>query len=82
MDKLKEKERDKVLIVEELNVVQIFVVYGCIKYVDFFYNWLNDYIFFFDKMLDDRGNIVVYLLYVFIRIRFIVCLVNIDEEMF
>uniref|UniRef100_H2QRZ0 Arginine--tRNA ligase, cytoplasmic n=1 Tax=Pan troglodytes TaxID=9598 RepID=H2QRZ0_PANTR len=81
MDKLKEKERDKVLTAEELNAAQTSVAYGCIKYADLSHNRLNDYIFSFDKMLDDRGNTAAYLLYAFTRIRSIARLANIDEEM-
>lgn len=81
MDKLKEKERDKVLTPEELNAAQTSVAYGCIKYADLSHNRMNDYIFSFDKMLDDRGNTAAYLLYAFTRIRSIARLANIDEEM-
>nr|BAE87594.1 unnamed protein product [Macaca fascicularis] len=81
MDKLKEKERDKVLTAEELNAAQTSIAYGCIKYADLSHNRLNDYIFSFDKMLDDRGNTAAYLLYAFTRIRSIARLANIDEEM-
>uniref|UniRef100_A0A8C5ZCG6 Arginine--tRNA ligase, cytoplasmic n=1 Tax=Marmota marmota marmota TaxID=9994 RepID=A0A8C5ZCG6_MARMA len=81
MDKLKEKERDKVLTAEELKAAQTSVTYGCIKYADLSHNRLNDYIFSFDKMLDDRGNTAAYLLYAFTRIRSIARLANIDEEM-
>ncbi|KAB0364298.1 hypothetical protein FD754_008454 [Muntiacus muntjak] len=81
MDKLKEKERDKVLTTEELKAAQTSVAYGCIKYADLSHNRLNDYIFSFDKMLDDRGNTAAYLLYAFTRIRSIARLANIDEEM-
>ncbi|KAF5913214.1 hypothetical protein HPG69_016829 [Diceros bicornis minor] len=96
MDKLKEKERDKVikgficilctmhcvvLTAEELKAAQTSVAYGCIKYADLSHNRLNDYIFSFDKMLDDRGNTAAYLLYAFTRIRSIARLANIDEEM-
>ncbi|XP_055963941.1 arginine--tRNA ligase, cytoplasmic [Sorex fumeus] len=81
MDKLKEKERDKVLTAEELRAAQTSVAYGCIKYADLSHNRLNDYIFSFDKMLDDRGNTAAYLLYAFTRIRSIARLASIDEEM-
>ena len=56
MDKLKDKERDKVLTPEELKAAQMSVAFGCIKYADLSHNRLNDYVFSFDKMLDDRGN--------------------------
>ena len=59
----------KVLTEEELKAAQRSVAYGCIKYADLSHNRLNDYIFAFDKMLDDRGNTAAYLLYAFTRIR-------------
>lgn len=69
MDKLVEKERDKVLTKEELLAAQRNVAYGCIKYADLSKNYKNDYTFSFDKMLEDRGNTAVYLLYALTRIR-------------
>ncbi|XP_062358077.1 arginine--tRNA ligase, cytoplasmic isoform X2 [Cinclus cinclus] len=81
MDKLKDKERDKVLTPEELKAAQTSVAFGCIKYADLSHNRLNDYVFSFDKMLDDRGNTAAYLLYAFTRIRAIARLANIDEQM-
>lgn len=68
-DKLIEKERDKVLTKEELLAAQTNVAFGCIKYADLSKNYKNDYTFSFDKMLEDRGNTAVYLLYAFTRIR-------------
>ncbi|XP_055905133.1 probable arginine--tRNA ligase, cytoplasmic [Eupeodes corollae] len=68
LDKLKEKERDKVLTPEELKAAQESVAYGCIKYADLCHNRTNAYVFSFDKMLEDRGNTAVYLLYAFTRI--------------
>ncbi|KAM9450505.1 arginine--tRNA ligase, cytoplasmic [Clarias gariepinus] len=79
MDKLKEKERDKVLTPEELIKAQRAVAFGCIKYADLSHNRINDYVFSFDKMLDDRGNTAAYLLYAFTRIRSIARLANIEE---
>ncbi|XP_032518648.2 arginine--tRNA ligase, cytoplasmic [Danaus plexippus] len=69
LDKLVEKGRDKVLTPEELKQAQEAVAYGCIKYADLSHNRINDYIFSFDKMLDDKGNTAVYLLYALTRIR-------------
>ncbi|XP_030649394.1 arginine--tRNA ligase, cytoplasmic [Chanos chanos] len=80
MDKLKEKERDKVLTPEELTKAQRAVAFGCIKYADLSHNRINDYVFSFDKMLDDRGNTAAYLLYAFTRIRSIARLANLDES--
>lgn len=69
LDKLIEKGRDKVLTPEELKLAQEAVAYGCIKYADLSHNRINDYVFSFDKMLDDKGNTAVYLLYALTRIR-------------
>lgn len=59
----------QVLTAEELIKAQCAVAFGCIKYADLSHNRINDYIFSFDKMLDDRGNTAAYLLYAFTRIR-------------
>merc|ERR1712141_158316 len=56
MEKLLEKGRDKELTQEELAAAQTSVAYGCIKYADLSHNRVMDYVFSFDKMLDDRGN--------------------------
>merc|ERR1719383_573429 len=80
MDKLKDKERDKVLTPEELLKAQRSVAFGCIKYADLSHNRINDYVFSFDKMLDDRGNTAAYLLYALTRIRSISRLANISDE--
>ncbi|KAM3965658.1 arginine--tRNA ligase-like protein [Aphomia sociella] len=69
LDKLIEKGRDKVLTPEELKQAQEAIAYGCIKYADLSHNRVNDYVFSFDKMLDDKGNTAVYLLYALTRIR-------------
>lgn len=50
MDKLKEKERDKVMTPEELKRAQESVAYGCIKYADLSHNRTNEYIFSFDRV--------------------------------
>lgn len=59
----------QVLSPEELIRAQKSVAFGCIKYADLSHNRINDYVFSFDKMLDDRGNTAAYLLYAFTRIR-------------
>lgn len=69
MDKLMEKERDKVLTQQEMIDAQRNVAFGCIKYADLSKNSKNEYVFSFDKMLEDKGNTAVYLLYAFTRIR-------------
>lgn len=78
--KLKEKERDKVLTVDELKVAREAVAYGCIKYADLSHNRNNEYVFSFDKMLDDKGNTAVYLLYSLTRIRSIARTANVTAE--
>uniref|UniRef100_A0A8B9CPX3 Arginine--tRNA ligase, cytoplasmic n=1 Tax=Anser brachyrhynchus TaxID=132585 RepID=A0A8B9CPX3_9AVES len=78
---LGEDNMHAVLTAEELRAAQTSVAFGCIKYADLSHNRLNDYVFSFDKMLDDRGNTAAYLLYAFTRIRAIARLANIDEEM-
>lgn len=50
MDKLKEKERDKVLTPAELKDAQESVAYGCIKYADLSHNRQNEYVFSFDRV--------------------------------
>lgn len=57
---------------EEQQKVNEAVAYGCIKYADLSHSRTNDYIFSFDKMLDEKGNTAVYLLYAFTRICSIV----------
>ncbi|XP_058053953.1 probable arginine--tRNA ligase, cytoplasmic [Anopheles bellator] len=69
MNKLLEKERNLVLTPEELRDAQESVAYGCIKYADLSHNRNNEYVFSFDKMLEDKGNTAVYLLYAYTRIR-------------
>lgn len=50
MDKLREKERDKVLTPAELTAAQESVAYGCIKYSDLSHNRNNEYVFSFDRV--------------------------------
>lgn len=80
LDKLKEKERDKVLTETELKQAQEAVAYGCIKYADLSHNRNHEYVFSFDKMLDDKGNTAVYLLYAYTRIRSIARNANFTPE--
>ena len=67
--KLVDKERDKVLTLDELEAAARAIAYGCIKYADLSHHRMSDYVFSFDKMLEDRGNTAVYLLYALTRIR-------------
>lgn len=69
LDKLLEKKRDHELTPEQLKAAQKAIAYGCIKYADLSHNRTNEYIFSFDKMLDDKGNTAVYMLYAYTRIR-------------
>ncbi|CAK9832851.1 Arginine--tRNA ligase, cytoplasmic [Anthophora retusa] len=80
LQKLKEKERDKVLTEEELKIAQESIAYGCIKYADLSHNRNHEYVFSFDKMLEDKGNTAVYLLYALTRIRSIARAANISQE--
>ncbi|CAH8831596.1 unnamed protein product [Trichobilharzia szidati] len=61
--RLIEKERNKKLTEAELERAQKAVAYGCIKYADLSH---------FDRMLDDKGNTAVYLLYAYTRIKSII----------
>lgn len=50
MDKLVERGRDQALTAEELKAAQESVAYGCIKYADLSKNYINDYMFSFDRV--------------------------------
>lgn len=80
LQKLQEKERDKVLTEEELKIAQESVAYSCIKYADLVHNRNHEYVFSFDKMLEDKGNTAVYLLYALTRIRSIARTANITQD--
>jgi len=80
MAKLKEKNRDQILTADELVKAQKSVAYGCIKYADLSHNRTSDYIFSFDRMLDDRGNTAAYLLYAYTRIRSIARTAGVDYD--
>ncbi|KAG7263462.1 hypothetical protein CRUP_038587 [Coryphaenoides rupestris] len=77
--KFKTRSGDTVLSPEELTQAQRSVAFGCIKYADLSHNRINDYVFSFDKMLDDRGNTAAYLLYALTRIRAISRLASLDS---
>ncbi|XP_014216820.1 arginine--tRNA ligase, cytoplasmic isoform X2 [Copidosoma floridanum] len=79
-EKLKEKEREKVLTEEEFNRAKESVAYGCIKYADLCHDRNKEYIFSFDRMLSDKGNTAVYLLYALTRIRSIARMANVSRE--
>ncbi|XP_070161394.1 arginine--tRNA ligase, cytoplasmic [Polyergus mexicanus] len=80
LQKLKEKERDKVLSEEELKTAQESVTYGCIKYADLSHNRNHEYVFSFNKMLEDKGNTAVYLLYALTRIRSIARTAKVTQD--
>lgn len=80
LQKLQEKGRDKELTEEELKAAQESIAYSSIKYADLCHNRNHDYVFSFDKMLDDKGNSAVYLLYALTRIRSIARNANISPE--
>ncbi|VDM57277.1 unnamed protein product [Angiostrongylus costaricensis] len=67
--KLDEKGRAEVMDEKELAAARDAVAYGCIKYSDLSHTRTQDYVFSFDRMLDDKGNTAVYLLYAYARIR-------------
>lgn len=77
--KLKEKGRDKELTKEEFERAKKAVAIGCIKYSDLATDRIKDYEFSFDRMLDDRGNTAVYLLYCLARTRSIIRKANLDK---
>ncbi|CAF1162561.1 unnamed protein product [Rotaria sp. Silwood1] len=79
-ENLKEKDRHHVLTSEELGKAQKSIAYGCIKYTDLSHHQNSDYVFSFDRMLDDRGNTVAYLLYTYTRIRSIVRIADVDHN--
>lgn len=62
MDKLKEKERDKVLTPTELKQSQESIAYGCIKYADLSHNRNNEYIFSFDRVSRHKHDKIMKLL--------------------
>ncbi|RZC36184.1 arginine--tRNA ligase, cytoplasmic [Asbolus verrucosus] len=80
LEKLKEKNRDQVLTPEELKQAQESVTYGCIRYADLSHNRNHEYVFSFDKMLEDKGNTAVYLLYAYTRIKSIARNANFDSK--
>ncbi|XP_033742647.1 arginine--tRNA ligase, cytoplasmic-like [Pecten maximus] len=78
--KLMEKGRDKELTKEEMKKAMEAVAYGCIKYNDLSHNRNHEYVFSFDRMLDDRGNTAAYLLYAYTRIRSIARTAQVSPE--
>merc|ERR1712117_611528 len=56
------------------------LAYGCIKYADLSHNRNHEYVFSFDKMLEDKGNTAVYMLYAYTRIKSIGRTIGLDIE--
>jgi len=56
------------LSVDELDNAAKVLGYGAIKYADLKGNRVSNYVFSYDRMLDDKGNTAVYLLYAGARI--------------
>ncbi len=79
-DKLAEKEREKALTASELEAARTSIAYGCIKYADLSHNRHHEYVFSFDKMLEDKGNTAVYMLYAFTRIKSIARTAKLTSE--
>jgi len=79
-DKLMEKERHLVLNKAEMEAAQKSIAYGCIKYADLSHNRNHEYVFSFDKMLEDKGNTAAYMLYAYTRISSIARNVNLTSE--
>merc|ERR1740131_703749 len=78
--KMVDKERDKALNEAELLAAETNLAYGCIKYADLSHNRVADYIFSFDKMLEDKGNTACYMLYAYTRIRSIARTAQVTEK--
>jgi len=79
-DTLREKGRDKEMTAEEFSAAEKAVAYGCVKYADLSHNRNQDYVFSFDRMLDDKGNTAVYLIYAYTRIKSIARKAGVSED--
>jgi len=81
-DKLeaKAKERGVAFEGEEAKRTAEALAYGCIKYADLSHNRNHEYVFSFDKMLEDKGNTAVYMLYAYTRIKSIGRTIGLDVE--
>ena len=65
---------------EEFTSAQKSIAYGCIKYADLSHSRHHEYVFSFDKMLEDKGNTAVYMLYAYTRICSIARAASISRE--
>ena len=79
-EKLKENGRVNELTEAEQEKVKSAVAYGCIKYADLSHDRTNDYVFSFDRMLEDKGNTAAYLLYAYTRIRSIANKAGVSQQ--
>jgi len=78
--KLREKNRQEELSEVEFVAARDAVAYGCIKYADLSSSRTSDYVFSFDKMLNDKGNTAAYMLYAYARIRSIARTAQVSRE--
>ncbi|KII61094.1 Arginine--tRNA ligase, cytoplasmic [Thelohanellus kitauei] len=65
---------------DEFDHIAESLAYSCIKYADLSRNLTTDYEFSFDRMLEDRGNTAIYLLYTYARVRSIIRKTCVTEE--
>ena len=63
-----------------MTAAQNSVAYGCIKYADLSHNRHHEYVFSFDKMLEDKGNTAAYMLYAYTRICSIARNANLSKD--
>ena len=78
----KAKERGSSLGGDEAKRTAEALAYGCIKYADLSHNRNHEYVFSFDKMLEDKGNTAVYMLYAYTRIKSIGRTIGLDLKEF
>ncbi|VVU94700.1 tRNA synthetases class I (R) [seawater metagenome] len=78
----KRKEEDNSCLIEDENMDKIAKIIGwsAVKYADLKQNRINNYIFDYNKMLDTKGDTIVYQLYVWVRIKNIFRKTLIDEN--
>lgn len=81
-EKLEAKAKDRGVAFEgqEAKRTAEALAYGCIKYADLSHNRNHEYVFSFDKMLEDKGNTAVYMLYAYTRIKSIGRTIGLDVE--
>ncbi|OAF64412.1 hypothetical protein A3Q56_07881 [Intoshia linei] len=67
-EKLETKPINDKIKKEEFDNICDSIAYGCIKYADLSQTRTKDYVFSYDRMLEDKGNTALYLLYAYARI--------------